>query len=175
LVKNKYSSIVFGTPTELMEIEYYELNWGDTVINQYSIKRNTETLASGFGLILSFFEEPGLFNRLLTGCVIDGDTFGIITALKEDIQLPQGFYLSQNFPNPFNPLTKIQYGLDSRQFVSLKIYDLLGNEVVILVDEEKSAGIYEAVFDGSRLASGIYIYRLSTDKKIISKKMVLLK
>jgi hypothetical protein len=124
---------------------------------------------------LNWYEESTPLNKVLRGCVIDGDTFGIITAIKEDIQIPQGFYLSQNFPNPFNPHTKIQYGLDSRKFVSLKIYDLLGNEVVILVDEEKSAGINEVAFNGGRLASGVYIYRLSTEKKIISKKMVLLK
>ncbi len=175
LVKNKYPSIVFGKPTVILEIEYYELNWGDTVINEFSWKINTETLASGFGLILNWYEEPSLLNKVLRGCVIDGDTFGIITTVKEDIKLPGEFYLSQNYPNPFNPSTNIKYAIGSRQYVSLVVYDVLGNEVAVLVNEEKSAGEYEITFNGSGLASGIYVYRIKTNDKIISKKMILLK
>jgi|WetSurMetagenome_2_1015567.scaffolds.fasta_scaffold112081_2 hypothetical protein len=175
LVTNRYPSIVFGIPTELMEIEYYELYWGDTVINQYSTKINTETLASGFGLLLSFYEEPGSFNRLLQGGVIDGDTFGIITTIDDISELPENFYLSQNYPNPFNPLTQIIYELNSRQYIILKVYDLLGREVATLVEAEKPAGVYEIIFDGSSLASGVYIYRFSTNKITISKKMNLIK
>lgn len=175
LVKNKYPSIVFGRPTVLMEIEYYELNWGDTVINEYSWKINTETLASGFGLILNWYEEPSLLNKVLIGCVIDSDTFGIITTVKEDIKLPGEFYLSQNHPNPFNPSTNIKYAIGSRQNVSLVVYDVLGNEVAVLVNEEMPVGEYEVTFNGSRLASGVYVYRIKTNGKIISKKMILIK
>jgi len=175
LVKNKYPSIVFGSPTVLMEIEYYELNWGDTVINDFSWKINTETLASGFGLILNWYEEPGGLNKLIRGCVIDGDTFGIITAIKEDIKLLEEFYLSQNYPNPFNPSTNIKYVMGSRQNVSLVVYDVLGNKVAVLVNEEMPAGEYEVTFNGSGLASGVYVYRLKTNGKIISKKMILIK
>lgn len=175
LVKNKYPSIVFGVPTEIMEIEYYELNWGDTVINEYSWKIKTETLASGFGLILEWYEEPSLLNKVLRGCIIDGDTFGIITAIKEDIKLPEEFYLSQNYPNPFNPSTNIKYAIGSRQYVSLVVYDVLGNEVAVLVNEEKPAGEYEVTFNGSGLTSGVYVYRIKANGKIISKKMILLK
>lgn len=175
LVTNRYPSIVFGILTEIMEIEYYELNWGDTVINQYSTKIKTEKIAAGFGLLLRFYEEPGSFNRLLLGCVIDGDTFGIIASVEDIIKLPKDFYLSQNSPNPFNPLTKIKYWLDSRQYVTLKVYDLLGREVATLVDAEKPAGVYEAIFDGSNLACGVYIYCLSTNNDIVSKKMTLVK
>ena len=175
LVKNKYPSIVFGRPTVLMEIEYYELNWGDTVINDFAWKINTETLAAGFGLVLNWYEEPGDLNQILRGCVIDGDTFGIITAIKEDIKLPEEFYLSQNYPNPFNPSTNIKYAINSRQNVSLVVYDVLGNKVAVLVNEEMPAGEYEVTFNGSGLASGVYVYRLKTNGKIISKKMILIK
>ena len=175
LVGSKYPSNVFGRPTVLMEIEYYELNWGDTVINEFSWKINTETLASGFGLILNWYEEPSLLNKVLRGCVIDGDTFGIITTVKEDIKLPGEFYLSQNYPNPFNPSTNIKYAIGSRQYVSLVVYDVLGNEVAVLVNEEKPAGEYEVTFNGSGLTSGVYVYRIKTNGKIISNKMILIK
>jgi Secretion system C-terminal sorting domain len=175
LVKNKYPSIVFGSPTVLMEIEYYELNWGDTVINEYSWKIKTETLASGFGLILEWYEEPSLLNKVLRGCIIDGDTFGIITAIKEDIKLPEEFYLSQNYPNPFNPSTNIKYAIGSRQYVSLVVYDVLGNEVATLVHESQSAGNYSVEFNAEQLPSGIYIYMLTSGNFTAYKKLILMK
>ena len=175
LLKNKYPYVVFGIPTELMEIEYYELNWGDTVINEYSIKINTETLASGFGLILNWYDEPSPLNKILKGCVIDRDTFGIITTVKDDIKLPQEIYLVQNFPNPFNPQTKIIFYIPERSFVKLKVFDLLGNELETLINEEKDIGYHEILFDGSGLPSGIYFYTIQTPRFTQTKKMVLLK
>ena len=87
--------------------------------------------------------------------------------------------------NTFNPSTSIKYAIGSplhrneseasRQNISLVVYDVLGNEVAVLVNEEKPAGEYEIKFNGGSLASGIYVYRLKTNRKIISKKMILLK
>jgi hypothetical protein len=88
---------------------------------------------------------------------------------------PEVFSLSQNYPNPFNPSTKIQYALSSSQFVTLKIYDILGRQVATLVNEEKAAGEYEIEFDAKKLSSGIYFYQLKTGKSILTKKMILLK
>lgn len=89
------------------------------------------------------------------------------------------FLLSQNYPNPFNPSTNIQYAIGSRQFVQLKVYDILGNEIATLVDEEKSPGTYEVNFQSSvnsnQLASGIYYYKLKAGDYIQTKKMILLK
>lgn len=70
------------------------------------------------------------------------------------------YNLSQNYPNPFNPTTHLNYSINSRQFVTLKVYDILGNEVATLVNEEKPAGKYEVEFDANTLSSGIYFYRL---------------
>jgi hypothetical protein len=91
------------------------------------------------------------------------------------IQLPNDFKLEQNYPNPFNPTTSIRYALGSKQFISLKVYDVLGNEIATLVNEEKSAGIYVVEFDGSSFSSGIYFYRLQTDNYFSVKKMIILK
>jgi len=94
-----------------------------------------------------------------------------------------GFYLEQNYPNPFNPSTKIKYTIpsvetrhaSSLQMVSLKVYDILGNEIATLVNEEKLAGSYEVEFDAEGLTSGVYLYKLQAGDFVASKKMLLLK
>jgi len=99
-----------------------------------------------------------------------------------DESIPVDFALLQNYPNPFNPTTKIKYAVSSKQFVSLKIYDILGNEIVILVNEEKPVGTYEIEFSANshsgsvrNLPSGIYFYRLQAGDFVETKKMVLMK
>ena len=85
------------------------------------------------------------------------------------------FELSQNFPNPFNPTTKIKYQIPELSFINIKVYDVLGNEIAILVNEEKLAGEYEVEFNGKELTSGIYFYQLEAGNFIQTKKMILLK
>jgi len=92
-----------------------------------------------------------------------------------DYDHPVEFSLSQNYPNPFNPSTKIKYALSSRQYATLKVYDILGNEIATLVNEEKPAGRYEVEFDGTGLPSGIYFYRLQANDFVNTNKMILLK
>jgi hypothetical protein len=97
--------------------------------------------------------------------------------------LPDGFALYQNYPNPFNPRTKIKFTIPSviasetkqSQLVTLKIYDVLGNEVSTLVNEEKAAGTYEVEFSAVALSSGIYFYQLKAGSFLETKKMVLMK
>ncbi|MBK7500048.1 MAG: T9SS type A sorting domain-containing protein [Ignavibacteriales bacterium] len=90
---------------------------------------------------------------------------------------PIEFLLQQNYPNPFNPSTSIQYAISSTQFVTLKVYDLLGREVATLVNEEKPSGTYNAQFtiNDVQLSSGIYFYKLQAGDFVESKKMILLK
>ena len=85
------------------------------------------------------------------------------------------YALFDNFPNPFNPTTTINFQLPQNGFVTLKIYDILGKEVAILVNEQKNQGRYSINFDASRLASGVYIYQLRVNDYVSSKKMLLLK
>ncbi len=92
-----------------------------------------------------------------------------------DSAIPNKFYLSQNFPNPFNPGTVIQYTVGNRQYASLKVYDVLGNEVAVLVDEVKEAGTYEVEFDATGLPSGVYFYRLTAGSFSSTKKLILLR
>lgn len=98
-----------------------------------------------------------------------------IINLEDSFTSVQKFHVEQNYPNPFNPITKINYSLPQLGFVSLKIYDLLGEEVTTLINEEKSAGTHEIEFDGSSLSSGIYIYRIQAGDFISSKKFILMK
>jgi|WetSurSiteA1Bulk_404760.scaffolds.fasta_scaffold01847_5 hypothetical protein len=106
----------------------------------------------------------------------------ITTSVDDDITSePDGFMLFQNYPNPFNPSTSLQYAIGSRQFVTLKVYDLLGREVATLVNEEKEPGVYEVEFGivgTSRdlsLTSGVYFYHLNAGSFIETKKMILLR
>ena len=89
--------------------------------------------------------------------------------------LPKIFELSQNYPNPFNPSTTIQYDLPKASFVTLKVYNILGQEVATLVNEKREAGRYGVEFDGSKLTSGVYFYRLVTGDFGSTKKFILIK
>ena len=85
------------------------------------------------------------------------------------------FKLFQNYPNPFNPTTTIRFTISDVRFTTLKLYDVLGNEIKALVNEEKSTGNYEVKFDASSLPSGIYFYQLRAGSFVETKKMILLK
>lgn len=98
----------------------------------------------------------------------------IVSDVTEDYH-PINFQLDQNYPNPFNPGTKIKFTVGTDQFVSIKVYDILGNEVASLVNEEKPAGVYELEFDGSMLSSGVYFYKLIAGNFTQTKKMQLIK
>ena len=102
-------------------------------------------------------------------------TAGVIVSVKEEQAVPIRFVLEQNYPNPFNPLTNIQYVVSNRQFVTLKVYDVLGKEIATLVNGEKTPGIYLVEFKGANLVSGIYLYRLQAGDYVEMKKMVLLR
>lgn len=97
------------------------------------------------------------------------------TAVKDHSGTPTTFSLRQNYPNPFNPTTVISYQLPAVTRVILKVYDILGNEVATLVNTTQPAGIHSVQFSGSRLASGVYFYRLSTQNYVRTMKMVFLK
>jgi hypothetical protein len=99
----------------------------------------------------------------------------VVNSVNNNPNSPYTFALHQNYPNPFNPTTKINYSVASRSIVSLKIYDILGREVTTLVNTEKNPGNYTINFDASKLASGIYLYKLTAGNYISTKKMVLLK
>ncbi len=100
----------------------------------------------------------------------------IATDVKRDpVGLPEVTGLDQNYPNPFNPTTVVRYQLSVASNVRLVVYDIVGREVAVLVNERKLPGSYSVEFDGSRLASGMYVYRLSAGSHVECRKMVLMK
>jgi len=121
--------------------------------------------------------------NLKTGNGIELFTPPSISTSVNEVIMPSGFVLHQNYPNPFNPTTMISYSLPIRSYVSINIFDALGRQVAILVNEEKSAGSHEVQFDAKTLSSGIYFYRIqvhqiSSGQSAISsetRKLVLLK
>jgi hypothetical protein len=116
--------------------------------------------------------------------IMKQEVLNIVTTGVEDDELSaKEFSLEQNYPNPFNPSTIIRYTIPNviasetkqSQFVSLKVYDVLGNEVATLIDEYKSAGNYEVEFSADELTSGIYFYKLQAGSYTETKKLVLMK
>ena len=104
-------------------------------------------------------------------------TTGGITWIEEekDSEIPVDYELEQNYPNPFNPSTTIKFQLPKDGIVTLRVYDILGNEVTTLINEKKVPGRYEVNFNPSQLASGVYVYKLQAGEFTSSKKMILIK
>ncbi len=170
-----------------------ELRWRtETELNNYGfyIERSTE---NSDWLALDFIEGHGNSNspkyynfddtdirqsnnyyyRLKQ---IDNDgTFEYSDVVTVTVGVPVLFALSQNYPNPFNPETRIDFRLTEKQNVSLRVYNMLGELVKELVNEEKPAGSYSVTFDGTNVPSGIYVYRIQTEGFSENKKMTLIK
>lgn len=105
----------------------------------------------------------------------DVTIFTSLTGIEDKKETPHNFTLAQNFPNPFNPKTNIEYSVANNQHVTIKVYNILGNEVAILVNEKKEAGTYLAEFKSNELPSGLYFYRMETGGLVQTKKMMLIK
>ena len=135
--------------------------WVGYVVGQGSNALNSISVARDYAQNVQTYFNTNFTN----GTVSDVDDFSAVTE----------YSLSQNYPNPFNPSTNIQYAISSTQFVTLKVYDLLGREVATLVNEEKTTGSYEVEFNGNNLTSGIYFYKLQAGSFVETKKMILIK
>ncbi len=104
------------------------------------------------------------------------DKFEEVMPVESEVSsLPTEYSLSQNYPNPFNPSTKIKYSIPQASHVIMKVFDVLGNEILILVNEEKNTGIYELTWNAEKLPSGIYFYQLKSGSFVETKKMILIK
>jgi hypothetical protein len=127
-----------------------------------------------YNALLKLYTNGGVKEVMLTGIGKDNTV-----DLENEINAPLTYSIEQNYPNPFNPSTTIQYAISDRQFVTLKVYDLVGKEIATLVNEYKPAGSYEIEFTSAssikNLASGIYFYRLQAGDFVETKKMTLLK
>ena len=122
-----------------------------------------------FGVIYLSWVNPAI-----RGAYFDLNNM-LVDVNDELSKTPSNFNLSQNYPNPFNPSTLIRYQIPSQSFVSIKIYDALGNLIQDLVGEDKAAGSYELEFNASKLASGVYFYRIQAGSFVQTKKMMLVR
>jgi hypothetical protein len=174
---NTYSS----DQRSITNVGQFDLSAGQTkeVMVAYILGRGNDPLNS-VDVAKSYADAIQLFYENNFGYPI------ILFAENQEYTL-NNFSLEQNYPNPFNPTTKIRYTIPTPLsppfakggkiggFITLKVYDVLGNEITKLVNEEKSAGTYEVEFDGNGLPSGIYFYRLTAGKYLGTKKMIYLK
>lgn len=139
--------------------------------------RDVSNSSSDFG----DFDGDGDLDLIVTGSDNSylyknyGDFKALNVEQRNELLIPQTHTLSQNYPNPFNPTTNIEYTIPQSGQVQLHVYDVLGRRVATLVDEAKSPGRYIATFDAADLASGVYIYRLQTETKVLSRTMTLIK
>ena len=129
-----------------------------------------DNVITGFGSFL--LQNPLQYDHFIGEVVLNLNP----TAVEQiNSDIPTGFSLNQNYPNPFNPSTTISISIPNEEFVSLKVYNSVGEEVEDLMHETKPAGNYSVTFDASKLSSGIYYYKISSGSFFKSKKMVLLK
>ncbi len=172
-------SLPFPSPEDTIYWEFGYLasdsSWSDTI---YSC-----------GLSLVWDTIPDPLDRWNFGSKFPLTILPVTAVQTESNGLPENLFLSQNYPNPFNPSTKIKFTIpysplnpypyqqegQRERFITLIVYDVLGNEVVTLVREKMAAGIYEVVFNASQYPSGIYFYRLKVGKLFQTKKMIILK
>ena len=187
---------ISGSGASLFDVFFLNSNEGWAVGINASIVHTTD------GGTTWNVEGTGLTNAFLTGVHFTSSTNGYVvgngktllkytqlTSVENEAEMPTEFTLEQNYPNPFNPSTKIKYTIPTsplnpspykgegqrERSVTLKVYDVLGNEVATLVNEEKPAGKYEVEFNVSIIPSGIYFYQLKVGPYVKTKKMILIK
>lgn len=126
------------------------------------------------GITILSYTNPSDSVNFTTATIIEAE---LSPASAEQINnfVPDNFQLEQNYPNPFNPTTTIRYALPEVSFAMIKVYDMLGNEVITLINEEQAAGNYEVDFNATGLSSGMYFYTLKAGNFVETRKMLLLK
>jgi hypothetical protein len=155
-IQTQYPSGVEG-PVTIPSLAFVNINPNASVISYYAFAiadNQTE-------LIAVMNEATNKYNTVLS--------------VDKISELPTGYSLDQNYPNPFNPSTRIQFSINNTESVSLKVFDVLGNEVATLVNEELTPGIYQYDFDASNLSSGVYYYKLQAGSFTETKKMILVR
>jgi hypothetical protein len=186
LPKDGFYKVYAYIPFSNAEAAIYKINSADgvktSIINQTQFKNAWADLGK-----YRFYSGTSGYVRLGDSSSIGGQPIifdavkwiyidSVETAIKDaNVSLPNKYTLEQNYPNPFNPTTIINYSIPQTSFVTLKIYDGLGKVVASLINEQKAAGNYEAEFNGSKLSSGIYFYRLNAGNYSETKKMILMK
>jgi photosystem II stability/assembly factor-like uncharacterized protein len=156
-----------GTLSIILKTTNQGANWGFQASPPGSSLLSIEFLNNSTGFAV------GIYGTILKTTDGGGEIISGINSYSNEI--PDGYALYQNYPNPFNPSTIIKYEIPNKQQVSIKIYNVLGNEIESLINEVQSAGIYEVTWNAANLPSGIYYYKIHTENYSNSKKMLLVK
>jgi hypothetical protein len=159
---------------------YMKFSYEGGIDNFYSVGL---TLSYGFIDFYTSSPDRNYYSNLL-GCKLSGNIYGTLTSIQQDEMIIENYWLRQNFPNPFNPSTHISWHSPVSGHQTLKVYDVLGIEVVTLVNELREAGTYEIEFNThslteagnyKQLSSGVYFYRFQAGDFVQTKKMILLR
>jgi hypothetical protein len=169
-------ALQFGwTPSTLHETSTFSTN---RAAYARIFSMTADSLEAGTGPYTMQFSAPATISRggiSALGPFAIGKFRDSVTSVNDNIEIPKQFSLSQNYPNPFNPTTRIEYDLPKAEFVTFRVYNLLGQLVATLVDERQAAGKYIIPFDAGNLAAGIYLYRITAGTNVMVKKMLLIK
>lgn len=186
LVDDSVEAFPSGPPDHREVSPWVTLSWVGWRLVEWDCERDSVGQWTGNGLLEGMLRLRGVqLRRGPGGGAATGRIYvdqlqlakkvGVVAVPLTVTVLPVRFELYQNFPNPFNPETVVSFQLSAVSDVRLVVYDLLGREVAMLVNERKTAGRYDVKFDGSRLSSGVYIYRLTAGNSVETRKMVLTK
>jgi hypothetical protein len=172
--------------TSIDSVSYFSLklpcrNYG-TLAGLDGLRDISYTLTQGIGItsiVDEVYDDPmsasiGFSDRVVYA-KINGKEYGTFLSVHGNEAGPNIFILSQNYPNPFNPSTTIEYSLSHREYVLLKVFDDLGRQVAVLVDEWQGLGVHQYRFVGSGLPSGVYFYRLQAGSLSETRKLMLLR
>ena len=164
---SKFDNIIQQNPNS-EEAVYAEIDIITTALNIDTTNSQLGKMGGGKYLVKGTSDYLSKLNDILQS------KFGINSEEKEQI-IPKEYSLYQNYPNPFNPLTTIKFDIPNDGLITLEIFDILGRRIATLINEYRTAGSYDQVFNASSLASGVYVYKLQAGDFISSKKMILLK
>jgi len=174
-------SMIDTYKNNLLQLDSIVFDCGTLDYSYFSANQNFDSALTAENIPHTFLPYPGGHLNKIPERVEDHmlpffSEILIVTDVESDhLFLPDEFSLFQNYPNPFNPNTKIRYSVPQSSNVVIKVFDILGNEIAILVNEEKAVGYYELEFNATALPSGIYFYQLNAGEFINTKKMILIK
>lgn len=185
------SSFPLGTPNRLNDIYFGKVSeladgntgWiaADSGKIYFTTNGGTNWTWQGTPVTENLFDVRVLFNTTgwavgANGVILRTTNGGVAIGIQPiSSEVPAAYRLSQNYPNPFNPQTNIEFSIPKTGFVNLTVYDILGREVSVLVNEQLAAGTYKADFDGSNLNSGVYFYTIRAGAYLETKKMIIIK
>jgi hypothetical protein len=174
-VEDFYQTLVFGEIRYVKTVAYYALPIGDTTITVNADCERTILIVNGIGEFYEHYTEGGP-QKYLRGCIIDGVTIGLISAVDlTPPEVPTNCRLYRNYPNPFNSSTTISFSLNSPSFVTLTIHDFLGRRVDNLLNAQMTTGVHSARWEAIGFASGLYYCTLRVGGKTYSNRLILLK